>query len=190
MTRRNIAGVAKNAMGTVFLLAGAFFVCSTFLSMRAVFADPIAPVISPTVSNAASPRANATSRATARSNAASRVRTTTAPVAASRANTTQRNVVARTTSNTVSRANAPQRNVVSRAGGRTSVGRNVIARTANTPSRVSLSGNAIQGNKGAAAATQYTYLSGKLYTGNYSNIIDSTTGLISAEAYQNCLDSY
>ena len=188
MTRRNIAGVAKNAMGTVFLLAGAFFVCSTFLSMRAVFADPIAPVISPTISNAASPRANATSRASGRSNAASRVRTTTE--GASRANTTQRNVVARTTSNSASRANTPSRNVVSRGGGRASVGRNVVARTTNSPSRVSLSGNAIQGNKGAAASTQYTYLSGKLYTGNYSNIIDSTTGLISADAYQNCLDSY
>ena len=193
MTRRNIAGVAKNAMGTVFLLAGAFFVCSTFVSMRAVFADPIAPVVSPTVSNAASPRANATSRASNRSNAASRVRTTnaSATTSASRANASQRGVVARTTTtSTASRANAPQRGVVSRGGGRTSVGRNVVARTSTSPSRVSLSGNAIQGNKGAAAATQYTYLSGKLYTGNYSNIIDSTTGLISAEAYQNCLDSY
>ena len=36
----------------------------------------------------------------------------------------------------------------------------------------------------------YTYLQSKLYTGNYSNIIDSSTGLISAEAYNNCKESY
>ena len=29
-----------------------------------------------------------------------------------------------------------------------------------------------------------------MYTGNYSNIIDSSTGLISAEAYNNCKESY
>ena len=31
----------KNAMGTVFLLAAAFFVCSTLISIRTVFADPV-----------------------------------------------------------------------------------------------------------------------------------------------------
>ena len=51
MKKREIAGLAKNAVGTMFLLAGAFFVCSTFLSMRAVFADPIAPTVTPTVVN-------------------------------------------------------------------------------------------------------------------------------------------
>ena len=76
MKKCDIVGLTKNAMGTVFLLAGAFFVCSTFLSMRAVFADPIAPVISPTVNaNTASPRANSRS---SRSNAALRARTTNA----------------------------------------------------------------------------------------------------------------
>ena len=43
MTFRINANSCKNAMGTVFLLAAAFFVCSTFISMRSVFADPIAP---------------------------------------------------------------------------------------------------------------------------------------------------
>ena len=51
MNKRNIASVAKNAMGTVFLLAGAFFVCSTFLSMRAVLADPVAPTVTPVQSS-------------------------------------------------------------------------------------------------------------------------------------------
>ena len=43
MTFRINANSCKNAVGTVFLLAAAFFVCSTFISMRSVFADPIAP---------------------------------------------------------------------------------------------------------------------------------------------------
>ena len=41
MTFRINANSCKNAMGTVFLLAAAFFVCSTLVSMRSVFADPI-----------------------------------------------------------------------------------------------------------------------------------------------------
>ena len=190
MTKRNIADLAKNTVGTVFLLAGAFFMCSTFVSMRAVFADPIAPTVVPSAAVTTSPRANATSRATSRASAASRVRTATSRTAATQS--PSRNVVARATTNTASRANpSVKRNVVSRgSGNRTNVTRNVVARTTNTPSRVSLTGNAIYGTKGAAATTQYTYLSGKLYTGNYSNIIDSSTGLISADAYQNCLESY
>ena len=190
MNRRNIAGFAKNAMSTVFLLAGAFFVCSTFLSMRAVFADPIAPTMMPMPTNMASPRANATSRSS-QASAASRARTTTNVASRANAAAPARNVVSRANPGATSRASAASenRNVVARTTNRTTSSRNVVSRT--TPSRVSLTGSAIRGNKGAAAATsQYTYLSGKLYTGNYSNIIDSTTGLISAEAYQNCLESY
>ena len=180
MNRRNIVGFAKNAMGTVFLLAGAFFVCSTFLSMRAVFADPIAPTVMPTVANAASPRTSTSSRATN----ASRARTTT--------NTASR---ATTTRNVVSRATTPSatstRGVTPRTTNRATTTRNVVSRTTTTPSRISHTGTAIRGSAtGSAATTTYTYLSNRLYTGNYSNIIDSTTGLISADAYQNCLESY
>ena len=57
MTSRNVADFCKNAMGTVFLLAGAFFVCSTLVSIRAVFADPVAPV-NVQMGMAQSPRAN------------------------------------------------------------------------------------------------------------------------------------
>jgi uncharacterized repeat protein (TIGR02543 family) len=42
----------------------------------------------------------------------------------------------------------------------------------------------------ASTSNTYSYLSSKLYTGSYSNIIDSSTGLISADAYSNCLESY
>ena len=227
MKSRNFADYCKNAMGTVFLLAGAFLVCSTLVSIRAVFADPIAPIATSTVvagpqatrAGTASPRTtNATSRRTA-TNTVSRGTTTTAT--ASRA-VTSRGTTARTTatpttartttasrtttttarpSMTASRANT---NTVSR-GTATTSGRNVVSRTtvsrttnpsrsvvsrAGTTARVSLQGSAIRGSKAATNSTTYTYLQNRLYTGNYSNIIDSTTGLISADAYNNCMESY
>ena len=188
MKRHEITGFAKNAVGTVFLLAGAFFVCSTFLSMRAVFADPIAPTFVPTVSNVVSPRTNATSRSSGRTAGALRARATTQGASRDGAVATSRNVVSRANTGTQSRSTT--RNVVSRGTTNRATTRNVVARTTADPSRVSLSGNAIRGNYGAAATTTYTYLSNKLYSGNYSNIIDSSTGLISAEAYQNCMESY
>ena len=43
MKNQNVTNACKNAIGTMFLLAGAFFICSTLLSMRTVLADPIAP---------------------------------------------------------------------------------------------------------------------------------------------------
>lgn len=244
MKSRNFAESLKNAMGTMFLLAGAFFVCSTLLSMRAVLADPIAPTGQATIllpqaqragtasrpatsrGNSAnivsrgadttsgvvtqSPRANASSRAvvsraattaavapaTSATTSASRATTTTsgrptmatssrgvnAVNAASRGTTStaSRNVVSRGTTNTASRT----------ANGGGMVSRNVISRATTTnPSRISLQGNAIRGSY-STNSNSYTYLSNRLYTGNYSNIIDSSTGLISAEAYNNCMESY
>ncbi len=208
MKSRNFADFCKNAMGTVFLLAGAFFVCSTLVSMRAVFADPIAPA----AITAQSGRAGATGRSNATprnaTNTVSRATGTTTAATpsrsvASRANAanssrvttanSSRATTAATTTNNASRGVA-SRNVVSRTGttnasrstGATTA-RSVRARAAN-PSRVSLQGSAIRGSK--ASTNTYTYLSNKLYTGNYSNIIDSSTGLISADAYNNCMESY
>lgn len=230
MRSQKIANSIKNAMGTVFLLAGAFFVCSTLLSMRAVLADPVAPVydtvmapqatVAGATSRASNGRATAT-RANPRGNAtASRttVARTTANVSNSRA-TTARNVSnARATTNAravsnravasrgnvttrgtvTTRANTPSRNVVSRANAVTNRAnatnaRSVRARTATTDAasnaRISLQGSAIRGSK-STPTTSYSYLSSKLYTGNYSNIIDSSTGLISSEAFSNCMESY
>ena len=189
MNRRNIATVAKNAMGTVFLLAGAFFVCSTFLSMRAVLADPIAPAIVPAQSSGATARSNSTNRASGRmvnrgvdastvARTTNRVAGTTAPA---------RGVVSRATTNSASRATT-NRGVVSRTTSPRTVSRNVVARDA-TVSRISHQGPAMQAAK-ARGSNTYTYLSSKLYTGNYSNIIDSSTGLISTDAYNNCMESY
>lgn len=195
MKSRNFSHYCKNAVGTVFLLGGAFLTCSTLMSMRAAFADPIAPMNADTIS----PRAQRAGTAT-RSGRAS-PRSTTAAATVSRGTSTtsapsrgvaSRNVSTRTATRTT--ATTPSRNVVARtattAATRTTAnrsGRNVRARTVDT-SRVSLQGNAIRGSK--ASTTNYTYLNSKLYTGNYSNIIDSSTGLISSDAFNNCMESY
>ena len=236
MKSRNFAEYVKNAMGTVFLLAGAFFVCSTLLSMRAVFADPIAPTATVTTSSTvASPRAagnvrastarpstatargtssNVVSRGTANTSGAtisrgvvSRTatavpttsRTTTTSGTASRTTTTSgrpsatasRTTAATTTGRaTTSRGNSA-RNVVSRttSSNVANASRSVVSR-AGTTARVSLTGSAIRGSKASVNSNTYTYLQNRLYTGNYSNIIDSSTGLISADAYNNCMESY
>ena len=199
MKRRDIASVAKNAMGTVFLLAGAFFVCSTFLSMRAVLADPIAPAITP-VQPSASPRTNTTNRAAGRTvnrgvSAETVARTTNRVAGTTNAS---RGIVSRGTTNAASRVNNDtasrainaNRNVVSRGTTTRANSRNVVARTSTTQSRISHQGPAMQPAYNKARANTYSYLSSKLYTGNYSTIIDSSTGLISSDAYNNCMESY
>lgn len=236
MKSRNVADFCKDAMGTVFLLAGAFFVCSTFLSIRAVFADPIAPIAQNAVATPQATRAGTSStRSSARpatsrtnTNIVSRGTTATTVTTAPNSTTPARSVTSRATvsrgattptvsrgtvagttttatarpSTTVSRGTpattgTASRSVVSRNATNTASrvavnnNRNVISRatttSGTTPSRVSLQGSAIRGSK---SSNTYTYLSNALYTGNYSNIIDSTTGLISAEAYNNCMESY
>ena len=195
----------KNAMGTVFLLAAAFFVCSTFISMRSVFADPIAPANTLPQRGRVSPRATTQSRAnsartTTSRPAVSRASTTSATAsrsATSRGSSTNRIISPRGTGSmrNVSANSASTRAVVSRnkntASARVNTSnRAVRARTASgTPSRVSATGAVMAGNR-ASTTTSYSYLASSLYTGSYSNIIDSTTGLISADAYSNCLESY
>lgn len=219
MKSQKIANSFKNAMGTVFLLAGAFFVCSTLFSIRAVFADPIAPMNDAVNARSQSGRAQVT-RSSARSNPRTNAtrttvsrntmaRTAVAPtnvmsdnVAPARAETATRAVTSRATINrataATSRANAGGvRNVVSRATAATSRAnarntRAVRARTATNP--VTNSARASMGSAGIRGSTKsnstYSTLSSKLYTGNYANILDSTTGLISNEAFNNCMESY
>lgn len=187
MTSRNVADFCKNAMGTVFLLAGAFFVCSTLVSIRAVFADPVAPV-NVQMGTAQSPRANT---ASSRRNSANVVSRRDAATTATNTANSARSVAARTTTSRATAANTnSSRSVVARTT--TNPSRSVRSRTTSATAnsaRVSLQGNAIRGSKTTYTNT-YTYLNNKLYTGNYSNIIDSTTGLISADAYNNCMESY
>ena len=196
MKKRYVANMCKNALGTVLLLMGAFFVCSTLLSMRVVFADPIAPMMDEmTQPVQSSPRSGrASPRGTTASNAA-RPTTATTNANASRG-VAARKVASRTNSNTDSAAaRTTTRNVVARTARTTTnanraTTRNVRSRTATTQSRVALEGEPTRGTKTKINSSYYSYLSGKLYSGNYSNIIDSTTGLISADAYSNCLESY
>ena len=184
MTSRNVADFCKNAMGTVFLLAGAFFVCSTLVSIRAVFADPVAPV-NVQMGMAQSPRANTANSRRNSANVVSRrddaSTATTANANSARGVAARTNTVRKTVTNTNS-----SRSVVART---TTPARTVRNRATTNSARVSLQGNAIRGSKTTYTST-YTYLNNKLYTGNYSNIIDSTTGLISADAYNNCMESY
>ena len=215
MKTKTVAKSLKNAVSTVFLLAGAFFVCSTFLSMRAVFADPIAPVIDPTLVGPQAQRAGNNARTSGRASPRNRQATSRTTVARStivnsaRTNATNsrgvatRSAVQNPRANAVTTRNTAQttqsRNVVSRqntaakrAGA--NVARTVRARTATTDNannaRVSLQGSAIRGSKSTTTSSPYSYLSSALYTGNYSNIIDSTTGLISTDAFNNCMESY
>ena len=202
MAVRINANSCKNALGTVFLLATAFFVCSTFISMRSVLADPIAPQNTGVVSTGRqSPRSSSrTSKRTISRSTVSRG-TTGATVAPSRS-TASRSTVSRGTAGSKSvssRSITPTRqnaNVVSRGissrgqATRTSANnRAVRARTATNVTRVAANGNVIAGGE-RATKTAYSYLNSTLYSGNYANIVDSTTGLISADAYANCMDSY
>ena len=196
MTFRINANSCKNAMGTVFLLAAAFFVCSTFISMRSVFADPIAPADTlPQKAGRTSPRATSTtSRANVSRSTVARPSVQTASRPTASRDTANRSVSSRSITPTRS-TNATSRNVVSRSNtaNRTTATNNraVRARTSSTPSRVGATGTVMSaGSRAGTTSTTYSYLSSKLYTGSYANIIDSTTGLISADAYSNCLESY
>ena len=206
MRSQKFANSVKNAVGTVFLLAGAFFVCSTMLSIRAVFADPIAPIDQVAQMNVG--RGGANARASGRANPRANLNPSRATVARttvaggadmSRATASRSTVQSRAVTSRANARGQATRNVVSRQNAVTSrananAQRAVRARTATTDavnnSRVSLQGSAIRGSKMSAATPTYSYLSSKLYTGNYSNIIDSTTGLISSDAFNNCLESY
>ena len=201
MKNKKMTDAYKNAVGTVFLLAGAFFICSTLLSMRTVLADPIAPT--QTAQSRVSPARTAAARNTTNTRSSAARSTTSRATSSSRTNAANnRNI--RTRSISVRNTNdgsvtdvqsaVKTRGVASRTTNSTMRGvsaRNtgrVVARTANTASRVSLVGTGMRASTGSIS--NVSYLSSKLYTGNYSNIIDSTTGLISADAYSSCLEGY
>ena len=196
------ANSCKNAMGTLFLLATAFFVCSTFISMRSVFADPVAPNNTNLVqSGRQSPRSNksTSNRTVSRSTVSRTTNASTQPTANKSAvsrGVASRTVSSRSVSGTrgTNTTSSTSRSVSSRtqnSATRTSNNRAIRARTGSTTSRVGVSGSPMaSGGSRASTSTSYSYLSSKLYTGNYSNIIDSSTGLIAADAYSNCMDAY
>ncbi len=199
MVVRINANSCKNALGTVFLLATVFFVCSTFISMRSVLADPIAPQNAGVVSTGRqSPRSSSrTSNRTISRSTVSRATTGASRSTASRSTVSRgtagtRSVSSRSITPTRQNASVVSRGISSRGQAMRTGANNraVRARTATNATRVAATGNITSGGDRASVNTTYSYLNSRLYTGNYSNIIDSTTGLISAEAYSNCMDSY
>ena len=160
MKNKKMTDAYKNAVGTVFLLAGAFFICST------VLADPIAPMQSATSKVSPARTASARNATNARTTVA-RPATTRTTTASRTKNATQgRNV--RTRSISVRNANdgtvqdvqtaVKTRSVSSRANNTTMRGvsaRNnarVVARTASTPSRVSLVGTGMRASSGSLSS--------------------------------------
>ncbi len=211
MKSRNYGKFLINATGTVFLAASVFFVFSTVLSVRMVLAEVMPQAVqvmtyNPSPRTTASPRAT-TSAITARGavNNSRGVATTSRSVASRSAiapNTTTATSANRTVNSVASRSTSPRttsnKNVVSRAAVTTptvNTSRSVASRVAAVPadanvqSRISLQGSAI---RSGSASTIYTYAptTGTTYTNTTSNIVDPTTGLISADAYANCMDSY
>lgn len=210
MKNKKMTEVYKNAVGTVVLLVSGLLMWSVFSDMKA-YGDPVAPV-TPTAPRTNSVRTNTTTRATATSrgtvarattsrNTASRAVSGNAVPGAERGTSSRsvrtRSVSVRSANGTVKNVPSSNRSVVSRtvSGNTTMRGvsarntaRNVVARTGTTSARVSLVGNGLRASNSSGITT--SYLTNKLYTGNYSNIIDSTTGLISADAYSACLESY
>jgi len=179
----------KNAMGTVFLLAAAFFVCSTLISMRAVFADPVV-------------QTSMVNQRSARQSPRSTTRTSNKTISrsvSSRGNNTTKTAVSRdgVKRNVASRSITPTRKVTSRNNAKVATrpnsNRALRARSGTSSARVGVNGSVLAGSRATATtanSTNYAYLSSKLYSASYSNIIDSTTGLISADAYSTCLESY
>ena len=177
----------------MFLLAAAFFVCSTLVSMRSVFADPIIDNdVTVQKTGRQSPRSSNANRANVARTTVSRTNSKSSAKVASRGNGATRTVAKRSITPTRP-AGSSARGVVSRNNTTkrtTATNRAVRARTSETPSRVSATGAVMSAGSRAGTATTYSYLSSKLYTGSYANIIDPSTGLISADAYSNCLDGY
>lgn len=159
----------------------AIIMCAVFVAPAK--ADPIAGYgqTAPTISASAaqSPRATSGQRSGRASFETNKAKTSNAVIA--------RSVSSRSTA---SRPVTQQsKSVVSRSNNsRTTTSRTVRARSATSvsPARISVSGTSIR----ASAGSSSTSLASKLYTGTYSNIIDPTTGLISADAYSTCLESY
>jgi len=200
MKNQKIVNAYKNAVGTVFLLVSGLLMWSVFSDMKA-YGDPIAPTTTTTAranpARTASTRQVSTARtATTRAGASRTVTTPSRTAATSNArNIKTRSISVRSNDGNVRDVKQSTRSVASRTTGTNTTMRGiaarntgrVVARTANS-SRVSLIGSGLRASTNSSVSV--SNLTAKLYTGNYSNIIDSTTGLISADAYSNCLESY
>ena len=194
MKTRSLSEVFKSIAGTVFLLASTFFVCSTILSMRIVLADPVPQFQNNNMFNQYSSRPSPRY-----SNVSGRVSRTGSVVVESPRYSENQNLSIPSRASTSVARNVVSRTPQNRQTQNDSVvntSRSVRARTG--VARVSVAGDAVRGSRGyvssnvSNASGNYSNsgLLNKFYTGNYSNIIDPNTGLISADAYSNCMESY
>lgn len=168
--------------GTLFMLAGAFFIGFTALSMRAVFADPVQqPVFISTAAAGDAAAANSVSRRNQSARAANVARGT---VAAPTAAVAKRGVSSRATQPIAARGVAARSGVPRGVAARTAVSGEMMT---PSPARVSLTGSAMRAPTGTNITQTNALRLGSIIT---ENIIDPNTGLISADAYSNCLTSY
>ena len=169
----------------------AYFISFAFASILALplYADPIAGYDQTSPAYGQSPRSGTASpRSTAPApNKAGAVATSSRGVSAPSRSVANRGTSARSTTSA-----EQSRSVVARTATPAAAQSNRTLRarsaTAATDARASLSGTPIRPT--SSTTTTNTYLASRLYTGTYSNIIDPTTGLISADAYSNCVSSY
>jgi len=212
MKSRIFHKIMQGWLGGLFLIASFAFIFMAF-SLSAALADPVQfqnqeviGAVSPRAQGQGSPRNNqprtpknalvarTPAQATAAqqsSGPADRARET-APAAATRSVATRGTGSGRTATAAAERiagAIAPSRGVSSRATGvrSSNTSRSVVSRSASSSeqARVSLTGTAIR-------ASTFSSIGGlgRLTSANYGNLIDTNTGMISADAYSDCVESY
>jgi hypothetical protein len=203
----------QGLIGSVFLTAGFLFVFLVVFSASAAFADPVQQQSQPAVQSVQNPRGNrsanmqrggaarADSRGVRGASGETRSshaaqggksvgeKTANAARAAAVPPARSRGVALRGGAATRATAQAA-RNVRARGTGGARAGqqaRGVVARSGSIQqARVGLSGSAIRASTGTASGALTT----KLALTTYNNLIDPTTGMLSADSYSNCLSSY
>ncbi|MDR3208386.1 MAG: hypothetical protein LBT45_00895 [Rickettsiales bacterium] len=209
MKSRQLYARIQGLVGSLFLTAGFLFIFLVVFSVSAAFADPVQAEVLPAAASAQSPRGilsasvqrgggavrgvrgasgNTRSSRSVQQNA-NNGREATAAVALP--SVQSRGVAVRGGGATRTTAAAAQRTVRSRAPAAairaTGQARSVIARSGGIQqARVGLTGSAIRASTGTIGSTLTT----KLAQATYSNLIDPTTGMLSADSYSNCLSSY
>ena len=212
MKSRRIYSKIQGWVGSLFLVMSAVFIFMSFFSLSAAFADPIQ------VQEVATSQAGIQSPRGARTNVMQRSGAVQQPLrgsrltrplpvdeddaddaqkpaaaVSSRTSTTSgaavRGVAIRGNS-AASRTSSAARSIRTR-GSATAPGatqsRSIVARS-GTQARVALSGSAIRASTGSRS--QLSTLSSKLSTVTFTNLIDPATGMLSADVYSTCLESY
>ena len=185
MKSRLIYKKIQRFLGGLFLIVG---ISLMMMTLSAALADPIPQTVTLSAENS-SPRATqpASDR---RGGAAVRnasTRSKSGRLQPSETKSLERSVTARpSTRITTTAAQNAVRGIRSRANtirGTKSLSRSLVARSGTDQSRVGITGSAIR-------ASTSTSLSAKIALQTYSNLIDPSTGMISATAYSDCVQSY